>query len=90
MCYVQIVNMTWMKVIIEAIVVGIATVVMGYIVGFATSPLFKKDMNPLCKDWNKNHAMEINLFLIGFFLHLFAEFFKVNKWYCNNGNACLQ
>lgn len=76
------------RVLIEAIIVGIATVVMGYIIGFLTKPIFKADINPLCVGWNKNYAMEINLFLIGFSLHIIAEVFKVNKWYCRNGNAC--
>jgi len=40
------------------------------------------------KDWNKNYAMEIALFLTGVFAHLFCEFSGINRWYCKNGNAC--
>ena len=52
--------------------------------------MFKVDLPPVCKDWNKNYIMEISLFLTGFLTHLAFEFMGANKWYCKYGNACLK
>jgi len=67
----------------EAIIVGISTVLiglLGYHSQHANSPTMKKEMMQLV----------ILLFLTGFFSHLFYELTKINKWYCKNGNACLE
>jgi hypothetical protein len=77
-----------MRLLVEATVVGIALVIFGNIVGFVVGKLFSTDLPPLCKDWNKNYAMEISLFLSGALLHLFFELTGVNRWYCKKGNAC--
>ena len=77
-----------MKLLKEAVVVGIATVVIGTIVGFAMGKLFSMNLPVICKKWNKNHIMEITLFLTGFLLHILCEYTGINKWYCKNGNAC--
>ena len=77
-----------MKVFIEAVVVGVLTVTVGVVVGFALSKSFSTNLPAICKTWNKNHVMEISLFLTGFSLHLLCEFMGVNKWYCKHGNAC--
>jgi len=42
----------------------------------------------VCKDWNKNYAMEMCLFLTGFIAHLLCEYTGINVWYCNNSVAC--
>lgn len=75
---------------IEALVVGIATVVVGSIVGFGVGKVLGSDMPKVCKNWNKKYAMEISLFLTGSLLHLLFEFLGGNKWYCKNGIACLK
>ncbi len=72
----------------EAIVVGISTVIMGTIVSYLIGSFFKVDLPPVCKNWNKNYAMEISLFLTGALLHSFLELIGLNKWYCKYGNAC--
>ena len=77
-----------MKLLVEAGVVGIATVIVGSIVGFIIGKMFSTNLPTICKSWNKNHIMEICLFFTGFFLHLIFEVSGANKWYCNNGNAC--
>lgn len=77
-----------MKLLNEAIVVGIATLIVGSLVGFIIGKLFSTNLPSICKTWNKNHIMEICLFLTGFLLHLICEFSGINKWYCKNGNAC--
>ena len=70
-----------MSVLVESIVVG---TIVGVIVGRFNSI----NLPAVCKKWNKNHIMEICLFLTGFVAHLLCEFLGVNKWYCKNGNAC--
>ena len=77
------------QLIIEAVVVGIITVIIGNVSGLLVGSLLKVDLPELCKDWNKYYTMEISLFLTGFLIHLLCEFIGINKWYCKNGNACL-
>lgn len=77
-----------MKLIIEALVVGLSLVIFGNIVGFIVGKLFATNLPLACKDWNTNYVMEISLFITGFLIHLFFEFTGLNKWYCKNGNAC--
>ena len=77
------------RLIKEAIFVGIATVLVGSIVGFFVGKLFSVDLPLICKKWNKNHIMEISLFFTGVIIHLLCEFTGINRWYCTNGNACL-
>ena len=73
---------------LEALVVGIMVVVAGSLVSFLVGLLFKTDLPPVCKDWNKNYVMELSLFFAGFVTHIFFEFVGLNKWYCRNGIAC--
>ena len=74
---------------VEAVVVGIATVIMGTIVSWALASIAKMDdLPPVCKDWNKNYVMEIALFFTGFCLHLLFEAVGANGWYCLQGFAC--
>ena len=77
-----------MKLLLEALVVGVMTVVIGLLVGFALGKSFSMNLPAICKTWNKNHVMEISLFLTGFCLHLLCEGVGLNKWYCKHGNAC--
>jgi|TARA_B110000259_G_scaffold187788_1_gene243322 membrane protein DedA with SNARE-associated domain len=77
-----------MKLIIEALVVGILTVIVGSMVGYIVGSVLGTDLPLVCKDWNKKNAMEISLFLTGFVLHLLFEVLGGNKWYCKNGVAC--
>ena len=77
-------------VIKEAIVVGIATIIIGQMVGFTMGKYIFKQPNIKreCKEWNKNHVMEWSLFVTGFLIHILCEYFGINKWYCKNGSAC--
>lgn len=77
-----------MKLLVEAIIVGIATVIVGTIVGFIIGKGFSNNLPKICKSWNKNHIMELSLFFTGFLLHIMFEYMRLNKWYCNNGKAC--
>ena len=71
------------KVMIEAVIVGISTVIMGLLISILLKPL-KVDLPDVCADWNKNHIMEINMFGIGVALHLLFEYTGVNEWYVKN------
>lgn len=73
---------------IEGVVVGFYIVLVGTIVTYFFGHLTKVELPPVCKDWNKNYAMEVSLFLTGFLGHLFLEVVGINKWYCKNGHAC--
>tara|TARA_Y100001935_G_scaffold241621_1_gene231225 strand:- start:494 stop:733 length:240 start_codon:yes stop_codon:yes gene_type:complete len=77
-----------MKLLVEAIAVGVITVVVGTIAGLVVGKLFSSNLPKVCKKWNKNHVMEISLFLTGFLVHLLCEFTGINGWYCKNGRAC--
>ena len=77
-----------MKLLIEALVVGILTVAVGSAVGYSLSYFTKSDLPKVCKDWNKFYIMEISLFLTGFFIHILCEAVGINRWYCKNGRAC--
>tara|TARA_Y100000591_G_scaffold331024_1_gene363651 strand:+ start:4001 stop:4246 length:246 start_codon:yes stop_codon:yes gene_type:complete len=79
-----------MKLLIEAVVVGLSTVIMGTIIGYILGKFNSVDLPSACKQWNKNHIMELSLFLTGFLLHLIWEMAGLNKWYCKNGNACIR
>ena len=78
-----------LKLLIEAVIVGVMTVIIGSIVGFIFGKMFSIDLPSVCKKWNKYHTMELSLFFTGFLIHLLCEFSGLNKWYCKNGNACL-
>ena len=65
----------------EAIVVGIATVIIGQFVGFTLSKVMKTVRN-------KRYIMIWSLFFTGILIHLLCEYFGINKWYCKNGSAC--
>ena len=75
------------RLLIEAVIVGIITVVVGYIVTWIVSN-FNKDAKDINKEWNKNHIMELVLFLTGVCIHLLCEVSGINSCYCENGLAC--
>ena len=75
-----------MRVLVEALIVGIIVV----IVGTLQSKIFdnKSAVKPACKDWNKNYVMEKGLFVTGVLTHIICELIGLNTWYCKNGSAC--
>ena len=76
------------KLIVEAVIVGLIVVLIGTAVSFIAGKVFAVDLPPTCKEWNKNYVMEISLFLTGVLTHLGFEFVGGNTWYCKNGVAC--
>ncbi len=79
-----------MQLLLECGFVGILNVVIGSIVGFFIGRSMGMDLPVICKQWNKNHIMEISLFITGVLIHLLSEYSGINKWYCKAGNACKQ
>ena len=73
--------------IVEAVVVGVMTIIFGNIAGFLIGPLFKVDLPKVCSTWNEFYTMEITLFVTGVLIHFFCEYTGINKWYCKK-NLC--
>jgi hypothetical protein len=73
----------------EAVIMGIIVVVLGYVVGYFTKPFFSVDLPDVCKSWNDKYMLEVNLFLIGFIAHVGFELAGLNSWYCKHGHACM-
>lgn len=70
------------RLIVEAIVVGLVVVLMRYpcsMVALKILPVRDDDHRPI---------MYLSLFLTGLFSHLLFEVTRVNAWYCTNGFSC--
>ena len=76
-----------LKLLVEAVAVGIITVFVGYTISWIISRFLTK-ADELNKEWNKNYIMELVLFLTGMCIHLLCEVSGINSWYCENGVAC--
>ena len=63
-----------MNTLSKAIVVGFLVVVIGNIVGFIVGRFLSVDLPVVCKDWNKNHVMDISLFFTGVALILVRKY----------------
>ena len=77
------------QVILEATIVGLATV----LVGVCVQELLKRtSLKVKCQtpcEWNKNYIREISLFLTGFMLHILFEIMGANSWYVKHGSASM-
>lgn len=76
---------------IEALIVGIITVIIGLAVSasiiIALKGKFSEQKNyPKSQDWM---WMAVGLFLTGFVAHMLLEVLKLNLWYCQYGYACV-
>ena len=81
------------KLAIEAVVVGLLTVVVGSLVGglvSVTSWYPRPSLPEECGNYNKYFIMEFTLFLTGVLIHLLCEFTGVNLWYLKNSAAALK
>ena len=73
------------RVLFEACIVGLLMIPAVYISGFVSRMItFKPSLPDICKKWNENYIMEVNLFLAGFLFHIVAEYSGLNRWYCQN------
>ena len=72
-------------ILIESIVVGLLLIPFTYVAGYLAKMIVSKPSLPdICKKWNKNYIMEINLFIAGFLFHLTLEVLGINEWYAKN------
>jgi hypothetical protein len=71
------------KLLIEALVVGIVVSVLGV----ALHHLMVKVIGN--HDINNMTVYVGHLFAVGVLTHVLCEVIGVNRWYCSNGNACL-
>ena len=65
--------------IYESIIIGIITLVVGYILLYLTKKY---------KDDKKIYNIYIIFFMTGFILHTMFEIFGFNKWYCDKKDKC--
>jgi|TARA_B110000908_G_C10257391_1_gene456544 hypothetical protein len=73
-----------MRLLLEAVCVGMITLVVGLLIGKILVSFLSVKLPDACKNWNKYHIMEINLFLTGFLIHILFEILGLNKWYSVN------
>lgn len=73
------------KILKEALVVGIITGIIGFIV--STSLMFV-DKKFTLKKYIFWRQVLFSYFITGIIIHLLFEAFGTNKWYCKNGAAC--
>jgi len=76
-------NKNLSRLLVEALVVGLMTLVVGKI----TSRLVAEAIRMYGLD--TTYATEIILILTGVLIHLLCEFSGVNKWYISNGVAAM-
>ena len=70
-------------VIIESIIIGIVTMILGKIISNILLGINKVDKNKKLPVWNEPRVIEISLFFTGVFIHLVCEYVGLNKWYCD-------
>ena len=70
---------------IEIIIVGIITAIVGFIISYIAMKINNPEVN--FDHWN---LLILTFFTTGIFTHILCEYFGINKYYCYNGNACLQ
>ena len=63
-----------LKLLMEAIAVGLVTILIGYLVNFVTP---------------QSLSQPLYLFIVGASIHLTCEVLGINKYYCKKGNACI-
>ncbi len=73
-----------LSILIEALLVGLITTIIGSASAKIISLLYDKKSNDF--EWNKYFVMEQSLFLTGFLVHIFCQIAGINKYYCTHGS----
>jgi hypothetical protein len=73
------------NVFLEALIVAVATAVLGFIIATLFMLPSKKFSFKKYDFWPQ---VILAFFVTGFLIHLLCEVSGVNKWYCKHGNAC--
>lgn len=79
-----------MRLFIEAFVVGIITVIVGFVMMWVVveiANLVRGQQINRFGDISTYYLPALSLFLTGFAMHLLFEFSGINTWYCKNGVA---
>jgi hypothetical protein len=66
---------------LEALIVGIITLIIGILFRLPFNYAYKHDMNDYI-------VLAFYFFVVGIITHLACEGVGLNKYYCNNGHAC--
>ena len=70
-------------VIIESIIIGVVTMILGKIISNILLGINKMDKDKKLPVWHEPRVIEISLFFTGIFIHLACEYAGLNKWYCD-------
>ena len=74
------------KIILESIIIGIITSILGSIVIKTltkVNSIEKNDcLNSFIGKYKKTYMLELSLFFTGILIHLLLEYIGLNKWYC--------
>ena len=76
------------KLLIEAIIVGIIVVIIGLMVNKFVKIVMGKKVPSTCYVLHDSKIIVTVFFLTGSLTHLLFELLGGNRWYCNNGVAC--
>jgi hypothetical protein len=69
---------------IELIIVGVLTVLIGYIAGYLVSLWSNPNLPVVCHDFDKNYVMEQTLFITGALTYAVLDLTGVLGWRCEN------
>ena len=69
---------------IELVVVGILTMLFGYVALYCVKMMYGIEMSEACRYLADNYVMEKTLFLTGALMYFVLELVGVNRWFCVN------
>ncbi len=73
--------------LIEALVVGLMVTLIGLVISYISMYVKSPEKT---KDFEHWWSVAVSFWISGMLVHFICEFTGMNKWYCKNGNACVQ